>query len=184
MSASSHSRTLGTSAWPLALVGLVGALVALSIGTYAQLHTPGSGAPTFGFETVLEMKAWLTTGAALLAIVQLGTALWMWGRLPLAGPAPGWASVLHRLSGTAAFLLTLPVAYACLWSLGFSTLDLRTTVHSVVGCLFFGAFAAKMLSLRMHSLPGWALPLLGGTVFSAIVVLWCTASLWYFTTVA
>jgi Family of unknown function (DUF6529) len=184
VTASSRPQTAGTTAWPLAIIGAAGALVALSVGTYAHLHTPAVGAPTFGFDSPLEMKAWFTTGAAVLAIFQLVTALWMWGRLPLAGSAPGWVGNAHRLSGTLAFLVILPVAYHCLWSLGFSTADLRTTVHSIVGCAFFGAFAAKMLSLRLHPLPGWALPLLGGTVFSAVVVLWCTASLWYFTTVA
>jgi hypothetical protein len=184
MTASSQSGTLRTPTWSLALVGAVGALVALSVGSYAQVHTPAGNAPTFGFDTALEMKAWLTTGAAVLGLVQLATALWMWGRLPLAGRAPGWTGPAHRLSGTAAFLLILPVAYHCLWSLGFATGDTRTLVHSVAGCLFFGAFAAKMLSLRLHGLPGWALPLLGGTVFGVLAVLWGTASLWYFTTVA
>jgi hypothetical protein len=184
VTASSHHQTAASPAWPLAIVGAAGALVALSVGTYAHLHSPGTGAPTFGFDTTVEMKAWFTTGAALLAIVQLVTALWMWGRLPLAGSAPKWVGPVHRISGTAAFLVILPVAYTCLYYLGFSTADLRTTVHSIVGCIFFGAFTAKMLSLRLHPLPGWALPLLGGTVFSAVVVLWFTASFWYFTNVA
>jgi hypothetical protein len=184
MTASTQPRGLPAPAWPLALVGAVGALVALSLGIYAHVHNPGVGAPTLGFDSPIEMKAWFTMGAAVLAVVQLLTALWMWGRLPLAGPAPSWAALLHRLSGTTAFLLLLPVAYHCLYALGFSTLDLRTTVHSVVGCLFFGAFAAKMLSLKLHGLPSWVLPVLGGTVFGAFVVLWATASLWYFTNVA
>jgi hypothetical protein len=32
-------------------------------------------------------------------------------------------------------------------------------------------------------LPGWALPLAGGLAFSAVVGLWMTSSLWFFTTV-
>jgi hypothetical protein len=42
-------------------------------------------------------------------------------------------------------------------------------------------FAAKMLSLRLRGLPGWTLPVLGGLLAALLVVLWFTASLWYFT---
>ena len=69
-----------------------GALVALSIGLYAKLHTP-SGRPvtTLGFSGLIQMKAWLTTAATALLIVQVLTALWMWGKLPrVRGYAPAW----------------------------------------------------------------------------------------------
>ena len=32
-------------------------------------------------------------------------------------------------------------------------------------------------------MPGWALPVFGGLVFTALVGLWLTSSLWFFTTV-
>ncbi len=76
----------------LAIAGvlLLGAVVALSIGVYAKVHTPsGRPALTFGFSGILQMKAWLTTLAASLLIVQMVTALWMWGKLPRAGFRPG-----------------------------------------------------------------------------------------------
>jgi hypothetical protein len=161
---------------------LVGAVVALSIGVYAKVHTPaGRPAFTLGFSGILQMKAWLTTAAASLLIVQLFTALWMWGKLPRVGSAPGWASTLHRWSGTSAFIITLPVAFSCIWALGFQTYSLRVVVHSVAGCLFYGAYAAKMLGLRVKGLPGWALPVLGGSVLTLLLVLWLTAALWFFT---
>ncbi|WP_041938951.1 MULTISPECIES: DUF6529 family protein [Frankia] len=167
---------------PVAGVLLLGAAVAVSMGVYAKVHDP-AGRPVFtlGFSGMLPMKAWLTTAATLLLIVQLITALWMWGRLPAAGPAPSWAAPLHRWSGTAAFVLTLPVAFHCIWALGFADTDARVLVHSVVGCLFYGAYAAKMLGLRVRGLPGWALPVLGSTVLASLVVLWLSASLWFFT---
>jgi hypothetical protein len=71
----------------------------------------------------------------------------------------------------------------CLYALGFQTYDLRTTVHSVLGCLFFGAFTTKMLVLSKHGMPGWALPLLGGLVFTALVAVWLTSALWFFLSV-
>jgi hypothetical protein len=166
----------------MAVLFLVGAAVALSIGLYARLHTP-SGRPvsTLGFSGILQMKAWLTTAATSLLIVQLLTALWMWGHLPRAGPAPSWAPVLHRWSGSIAFIITLPVAFSCIWSLGFQTYSLRVIVHGLCGCLFYGAYAAKMLGLRLKGLPRWALPVLGGSVLTLLIALWMTAALWFFT---
>ena len=75
----------------------------------------------------------------------------------------------------------MPVVFHCVWSLGFATDSARTLIHSIAGCLFYGVFAAKMLSLRLRGLPGWTLPVLGGLLAALLVVLWFTASLWYFT---
>ena len=166
----------------LAAVVLVGATVAVATGVYARVHEP-AGRPLFllGFSGMLQMKTWLTTAALLLLVVQLVTALWMWGRLPGAGAAASWAPLLHRWVGSAAFVLTLPVAFHCIWSIGFMTYSTRALIHSVVGCLFYGAYAAKMLALRVRGLPGWALPILGGTVLASLVLIWLTSALWFFT---
>ena len=167
---------------PLAVVFLSGAVVALSLGLYSRLHT-AAGRPLFtlGFSGMLQMKAWLTTAATALLVVQLLTALWMWGRLPGAGTAPAWAPVVHRYTGSVAFIITLPVAFHCMWALGFATASVRVVVHSVVGCLFYGAWSAKMLGLRLRGLPSWALPVLGASVMTLLVLLWLTAALWFFT---
>jgi hypothetical protein len=153
-----------------------------SLGLYSKLHTPARK-PIFllGFSGMLQMKAWLTTGALLLVVIQLLTAMWMWGRLPGQQSCPSWVPVVHRWSGTIAFCVSLPVAFHCIWSLGFSTATPRVIAHSAAGCLFYGAYAAKMAGLRLRGLPGWALPVLGGIVFSLFVVLWTTAALWLFT---
>jgi heme/copper-type cytochrome/quinol oxidase subunit 4 len=162
---------------------LVGSAVAVSLGAYGSVHDPtGETISTLGFSGMINMKAWLTTGAAALALVQLATALRLFGHLG-SGPAPRWVSVLHRSSGTVAVLLSVPVAYHCLWSLGFATYDTRVVVHSLLGCAFYGAFVAKLLSLKMRRLPGWALPVFGGLTFSVLVGLWLSSSLWFFRTV-
>lgn len=169
--------------WGLAWAGLLGLAVAGALAGYAYVH-PGHGAAIFtlGFTAMLPMKAWLTSIGGVLVLVQLISALGMWGRLPgVSAETPGLA-VLHRWSGTLAFLVTLPVAFHCVWSLGFATADTRTLVHSIVGCLFYGVFAAKMLSLRLKGLPGWSLPLLGGLLVVLFTTLWFTAAFWYFTT--
>jgi hypothetical protein len=175
-------RTSGTNR-AVTLVLLLGVAVAAFLGVYARVHH-ASGHPLFtlGFSGVLQMKAWLTSAATALLLVQLTTALWMWGRLPrVHRTAPGWVTPVHRYSGAVAFILTIPVALNCIWSLGFATYNWRVVLHSVFGCLFYGAYAAKMLGLRLKGLPGWALPVLGGAVLTLLVGLWLTAALWFFT---
>ncbi|WP_456789272.1 DUF6529 family protein [Cellulomonas sp. P5_C5] len=171
----------GPSQWGLAVLGAVGLAVAAALAAYAQIH-PGEGAAltTLGFSSLLEMKAWLTTAAAALVVVQVLSALAMWGRLPGVSAPPAWAPGLHRWSGTVAFLLTLPVAFHCVWSLGFEDEPARVLVHSVAGCVLYGVFAAKMLALRLRGLPSATVPLLGGLLAAVIVVLWFSSALWYF----
>ncbi len=166
----------------LAGIVLLGAVVAVSMGVYAQVHEPANRPlATFGFSGMLQMKAWLTTAAAVLLVVQLLTAMWMWGRLPTSRSAPPWATLVHRWSGSTAFVLTLPPAFHCIWALGFASGSARPLVHGLVGCLFYGAYAAKMLGLRVRGLPSWALPVLGGTVLTTLVLVWLTSALWFFT---
>ena len=174
------SRTQSRPQWGLAAVGGLGIAVAAALAGYAHA-SPGDGATitTLGFSALLPMKAWLTSAATALVIVQLLTACSMWGRLGRL--QPDWAAPLHRWSGTLAFVITMPVVFHCVWSLGFATDSARTLIHSTAGCLFYGVFAAKMLSLRLRGLPGWTLPVLGGLLAALLVVLWFTASLWYFT---
>jgi hypothetical protein len=166
----------------LLMPAVVGAVVALTLGVYGRAHPPASLAVNVaGFSGPLEAKVWLATGAVTAALVQLGSALVMYGRMP-GIEAPEWLPALHRWSGRVAFLLAVPVAVHCLYALGFQAYDLRTLVHSVAGCLFFGAFTVKMLALTRHGTPGWALPVLGGAVFTVLVRMWLSSSLWFFTT--
>ncbi len=135
------------------------------------------------FSSTIAAKAWLASAALVLAGVQVTTAARIYGRLtflPERGPA---IARVHRWSGRLAFLLTLPVFFHCVTILGFQTPDARVAVHSLVGSFFYGVFVAKVLVVRDHSLPGWALPTAGLALASMLGVLWLTSSLWYFTTV-
>lgn len=166
----------------LILITAAGAAVALALGVYGRVHTPtGIAVNVAGFSGPQEVKVWLATLAFVGALIQLASALVMYGRIPVGGGT--WASPVHRWSGRIAFLLTVPVAMHCLYALGFQTYDTRVVVHSIVGCLFYGAFTTKMLSLGRDGLAGWTLPVLGGLVFSALVLLWLTSALWFFTTI-
>jgi hypothetical protein len=166
----------------LAAILLAGCAVAVGLGVYGKAHDPALQ-PLFlaGFSGMLQLKTWLASTALVFVLVQVTTATWMWGRLPGAGPAPIWVNPVHRWSGTLAFVVLVPVALHCLWSLGFATTSARVVVHGIAGCAFYGAYAAKMLGLRVRGLPGWTLPVLGGLVFASLVLLWLTSALWFFT---
>jgi hypothetical protein len=169
---------------PLLVAAAIGGAVSLSLGVYGRVHSPtGDTVESFGFPDVLSMKAWFATGAAVLALLQLTSALWMWGRLPGAGRPPTWVAAAHRWTGTVAFLLTLPAAYHCLWSLGFQDTDARVLAHSILGCAFYGAFTTKMLVLRSETAPRWAVPVMGGALVALLAAIWLTSSLWFFTNV-
>jgi hypothetical protein len=163
----------------LLIIGLVGAGVALTLGIYANAHSPSSDLTiTLGFTNTITMKVWLATIVLCFAVIQLLSALWMYGRLPM-GAAPSWLGSVHRISGRLAFLLSLPVAYHCLYQLGFQHSSTRVLFHSILGCLFYGAFAAKVLIVRSRNLPGSVLPLAGGVVFLLMVYIWLLSVLWY-----
>jgi hypothetical protein len=66
------------------------------------------------------------------------------------------------------------------WSLGYETATFRALAHSTLGCAFYGAYAAKMLGLRLRNRPPWFLPVLGGTVFTLFVLVWLTSAAWFF----
>ena len=173
------SRALDGESAGLLVPLLVGAAVAVALGVYGGLHTPtGIGVNLAGFSGPLQVKVWLTTVALVLALVQVVSALVMYrSHYP-----PQWIGGVHRWSGRIAFLAVIPVAVHCLYALGFQTLTPRAFTHSLLGCLFFGAFVVKMLGLRRPGLPGWVLPAIGAVVFAALVGLWWTSSLWFFTT--
>jgi hypothetical protein len=182
--------TAGTESVPAKLLGVfgAGAAVAILLGVYANEHTPTREKPySLFFTDTIQLKVWFAAAAAVLAVVQVLIALRMYEKIHVPRTAPAWLGDAHRLVGIVAFALTLPVAYHCLWSLGFQSVDMaggastRVLIHSITGCFFYGAFVTKVLCVRVHGLPGWTLPVVGGLVFSALMVLFVTSSLWYIT---
>ena len=133
------------------------------------------------FSNTLHMKAWLTTAALLLGLGQLVTAARIYEKLRFP-PEGRLYPLLHRWSGRAAILLTVPAAYHCIFKLGFGTYDARAFIHSLLGASFYGAFSAKVLIVRTSGYPGWALPMAGGVLFAILMVLWLTSAFWLFGT--
>ena len=119
--------------------------------------------------------------AVALALFQLFTAAWIFRRLPWSKPA--WVNPAHRWSGRLAFIATLPVAYHCIFKLGYQDATTRVMWHSLLGCAFFGAFAAKVTIVRLKRFPGPTLPIAGGLLFAVLIGVWWTSARWFFETV-
>lgn len=163
-----------------------GAVVALLAGVFGRVHDPTlNGTTTLGYPTVLAMKTVVSTVIGVLAIAQLITALWIYGKLGIR--APSWLGTAHRATGATALVLTLFVAYHCLWSLGLEVghlpdgakVSTRTVVHGVLGCAVLGAIVVKIVAVRSRRAPGWFLPVAGGLLFSLLILAILTSAVWY-----
>lgn len=167
---------------PLVVALLLGAAVAVVLGVFGSQHRPTfSSGTTLGFGSVIQMKVWLALAVGVLALGQLFGALWMYGVLRL--PVPAWLGMGHRVTGWLTVLVSLPVAYNCLWSLGFQHYDTRVLVHSLLGCAVYGALVAKVFGVHATGQPRWLLPVVGGLLFTCFIGLVLTSAVWYVDTV-
>jgi hypothetical protein len=158
----------------------LGVGVSVGLGAYSRFHeATGAALNLVGFSSGLAAKAWIASLAFVFVVVQLVSALRMYGKLGRGGAR---SAFVHRWSGRLAVLVTVPVAVHCLYALGFQDFDTRVLVHSVAGCFFYGAFAAKMVLVSRDGAPRWALPLFGGLVFTVLTTVWLTSSVWFFGT--
>ena len=136
------------------------------------------------FSSTIAAKAFFATAAVLLVCVQVLTAARIFGHLQgVVRIAPPLVNRIHRWSGRLAFLCTLPVAFHCIFILGFDSTDSRTLAHSIAGSFVYGVFAVKIFFVHDHDHPRWTLPLVGGALATVIVTLWLTSAYWYFTEV-
>jgi len=158
-------------------------VIAAAVYVLGRNHAPDySGTGLFGrtAQGTLSLKSWLATAVLGLAVFQLGSAFWIYRMIPGLGPPPRRTGVVHRASGVALVLVTLPIAYHCMFAYGVQKFDARITAHSLAGCFFYGAFGAKLTIVHSKRLPGWMLPLAGGTLVILVALLWYTSALWYF----
>lgn len=176
--APSPGRGTRSSAWLLApLVALAG--VSLMLGLIARSTEPGpSNYLRLFFSDTIHMKVWLASAAAVLGVFQIFSAAWIFRKLPWSRPR--WINTAHRISGAAALVLTLPVAYHCIFKLGFQDATDRVLWHSLLGSAFFGAYAAKVTIVRLRRFPGPTLPVAGGLLFAVLLGVWWTSARWFF----
>ena len=178
--------TGGVTRWPpavrLAAIGLAGAVVAVVLYIIGLAHTPNYTTSLFG-QTLLNavsLKSALATAALGLAVVQVLLALWIYRKLPFAGRAPKPIRRTHRVVGFVLVALTIPIAIHCFLAYGVVMTDARHIIHSIAGCVFYGAFLAKVLIVQNRKLPGWALPVAGALLALLVALLWYTSALWYY----
>jgi hypothetical protein len=150
----------------------------------ASVNSTYTSIVTSVFSSTIAAKAWFASAAVALAIVQVSTGARIFGKLEHVIPLPPRiVAPIHRWSGRLAILFILPVAFHCIFILGFRTTDTRVLVHSIVGSFVFGVIVVKLLMVHSRKHPGWSLPLAGGTLFAVLVTLWATSAAWYFTNV-
>jgi hypothetical protein len=87
------------------------------------------------FSSTIAGKAWFASAAIVFAVLQVSTGARIFGKLqrviPIGRPH---VNRIHRWSGRLAILCTLPVAFHCIFILGFQTANARVLVHSIAGC--------------------------------------------------
>jgi len=175
------ARAVPRPAGRLAVAGGLALVVAAALYAFGRTHPPAYAMGLLGQHglAVNRLKAQLATGMLGLALVQLTLALWMTnGSRGRDRAAAGAGAASRRRCELVSALVA-----------GCRALHVRlrraagrptVAVHSVAGCFFYGAFAAKVLIVRSRRLPGWALPLAGGLLVTLIAAMWCSSALWYF----
>jgi len=151
---------------------------------FASVNSTYTDIITSVFSSTIAGKAWFATAAVILAVVQVSTGARIFGKLQriVRIPRP-YVNRVHRWSGRLALLCTLPVAFHCIFILGFQTVTPRVLIHSILGSFVYGVVAVKIFFVRDRDHPRWTLPLVGGTLFAVLVGLWATSAAWYFTNV-
>ena len=120
----------------------------------ASVNSTYTDLMTSVFSTTIAGKAWFATAAVILALVQVLTAARIFGHLQgiIRIPHP-YVNRIHRWSGRLAILCTLPVAFHCIFILGFDTSEPRLIVHSIVGSFVYGVIAVKLFFVHDHDHP-------------------------------
>ncbi|WP_042424759.1 DUF6529 family protein [Streptacidiphilus anmyonensis] len=179
MDADAHRRRTGVVVGSASALALAVALAPFLVG---RAITPDYASGLFGqhLTDAVRLKARLATAILGLAMVQLLLALWMYRRLPRVRTVPKAVPRAHRLIGALVFLGTIPITVHCIQTYGVELTPVRAVVHSLSACFFYGAFAAKVVFVRSRLRVGWLLPLAGGLLVVAVVVIWYTSALWFF----
>src|SRR5947207_6759129 len=179
MAAVATAPPAGPRSWRWVLVPLTaGALVSLTAGLLARHEPRSKGYFRLFFSDPIHLKAGFATAAVVLGCFQIFSAAWIFRKLPWRKPA--WLNPAHRWSGRLAFACTLPVAYHCIFKLGFRTPDSRVVAHALLGCGVYGAYASKVTIVRLHRFPRPVLPIAGGLLFAVLIGAWYTSALWLY----
>jgi hypothetical protein len=180
-----ESRGASRPAGRLYVPVVAGALVALGLVLLARHEAiapgayPGSYIRLF-FSDSLYFTAWFATAAVVLAVLQPISAASIFNKLPWRRPR--WIARFHRWNGRVVFLLTLPVAYHCIFRIGFQSTSSRVLAHVLLGCAVYGVFVAKVVIVRWRRFPTWSIVTAGSLLFALLVATWYTSALFLFRT--
>ena len=148
MTKTTRRRTLKAGAWIWSAVLLaVFAVSFVTIRVLAARTAGGYPTPPFFhlfFSDTIHMKAWLATGAIVLALFQALTGARIFEIVHFAPYGRSWNRI-HRISGSSGH---------------------SPAVHSLLGSAFYGAFLGKVIVVRSGAFPGWALPVAGALLFA------------------
>ncbi len=171
------SRRPAVLAVPLGL----GAVTALALGLYSSIHEPtGRDFVLTGFDSTASWKSALASATVFLVLVQMTLGLRLTGRLGPRRPPPPWAADVHRLVGTVAFGISIPVVFHCIWALGYQSDNSRVVVHSLFGFVAYGLYVAKILTARSDEPPERSLAVLGSLLGFALLAAWWSSALVFY----
>ncbi len=122
-----------------------GAAVSPALGAYSVVHEPtGRDFVLYGFDSAAGWKNALTLVVAVLLVAQAAIGFKLAGLFGLRPTGRPWLSELRRLIATVAVGLSLPVAFHCVWVLGFDSDSPMGALHSILGCIAYGCVVAAL----------------------------------------
>jgi len=122
-----------------------GAAASVALGAYSVVHEPsGRDFVLYGFDSSAGWKHALTLAVAVLLVAQAAIGFKLAGLFGLRPPGRPWLPELRRLIATAAVGLSLPVAFHCVWALGFGSDSPVGALHSILGCIAYGCVVAAL----------------------------------------
>ena len=122
-----------------------GAAASVALGAYSVAHEPtGRDFVLYGFDSSAEWKNALTLVVAVLLVAQAAIGFKLAGLFGLRPAGRPWLSELRSLIATVAVGLSLPVAFHCVWVLGFGSDSPLVALHSILGCIAYGCVVAAL----------------------------------------
>ncbi len=122
-----------------------GAAVAVALGGYSVVHEPtGRDFVLYGFASSASWKSALTLAVAVLLVAQAALGIKLAQLFGLGATSRLWLWDLRRLLATLAVGLSLPVAFHCVWVLGFRSDSPLITAHSILGSVAYGCVVAAL----------------------------------------
>ena len=123
----------------------VGAAVSVALGAFSVVHEPtGRDFVLYGFDSATGWKNALTLVVAVLLIAQAAIGFKLAGLLGLRATTRPWLLELRRLIATLAVGFSLPIAFHCVWVLGFGDDSPLIALHSILGCIAYGCVVAAL----------------------------------------